>query len=231
MRDFSLTPRSEETRDPRPVADPVQFTLAQIRTHFDESLASIQKQFDVAQTLNNDGKIEECRDIWRSQIVFLEGILDFYLHELSKYALYQMFLGRWEKSARYQNLQLKMQDVETALDAPESKTWFFRFLNERFSRDVFLAAEIMKDQLNLIGISFSDAMSSAFPERNAEQSIKSGKSFVSQLFDRRNAIAHQVDRSHTSAEKNDITREYVEECIDGVCRIVDAVHSLAEKNG
>ena len=123
MRDFSLTPRSEETRDPRPVADPVQFTLAQIRTHFDESLASIQKQFDVAQTLNNDGKIEECRDIWRSQIVFLEGILDFYLHELSKYALYQMFLGRWEKSARYQNLQLKMQDVETALDAPESKTW------------------------------------------------------------------------------------------------------------
>ncbi len=163
--------------------------------------------------------------------LFLEGILDFYLHELSKYALYQMFLGRWEKSARYQNLQLKMQDVETTLDAPESKTWFFRFLNERFSRDVFLAAEIMKDQLNLIGVSFSDAMSSAFPERNAEQSIKSGKAFVSQLFDRRNAIAHQVDRSHTSAEKNDITREYVEECIDGVCRIVDAVHSLAEKNG
>lgn len=231
MRDLSLTSRSEGTRDPRPTADPVQFTLAEIRMHFDESLASIRSQFDIAESLSTAGKIDECRDIWRSQIVFLEGILDFYLHEISKYALYQMFLGRWEKSSKYESLKVNMSDVENALNAPESKIWFFRFLNERFSRDVFLSVESMRDQLNLLSLPFADVMRTAFAESGEKQALDDGKQFVKLLFDRRNAIAHQVDRSHISAEKNDISREYVEECMDGVCRIIHAIHSLAEAKG
>lgn len=225
MRDFSLTPRSEGTREPRPVADPVQFTLAQIKAHFDESLASIQSQFDVAEDLKINGKTDECKDIWRSQIVFLEGILDFYIHEMSKYAVYQMFLGRWSKSQKYENLQIKMSDVETALNSPESKIWFFKFLNERFSRDVFLSVESMKDQLNLLSLNFCDVMKTAFSANDEN----AGKKFIRELFERRNAIAHQVDRSLSSAEKNDISREYVEECISGVRSIVYAIHNKAEE--
>lgn len=225
MRDFSLTPRSEGTREPRPVADPVQFTLAQIKAHFDESLASIQSQFAVAEDLKTNGKTDECKDIWRSQIVFLEGILDFYIHEMSKYAVYQMFLGRWSKSQKYENLQIKMSDVETALNSPESKIWFFKFLNERFSRDVFLSVESMKDQLNLLSLNFCDVMKTAFSANDEN----AGKKFIRELFERRNAIAHQVDRSHTTAEKNDISREYVEECISGLRSIVYAIHNKAEE--
>ena len=51
-----------------------------------------------------------------------------------------------------------MGKVEEALSAAESKDWFFSYLNDRFSRDVFLSQESMREQLNLIGIEFVATM-------------------------------------------------------------------------
>ena len=55
-----------------------------------------------------------------------------------------------------------MSKVEEALSAKESDEWFFEYLNERFTKDVFLSGDSMRDQLNLIGISFDEAMHRAF---------------------------------------------------------------------
>ena len=86
-RDLSLTSRVEGVRDPLPSCV-VHFELTEIKSHFDQSLLEIQNQFNIADELHTAGKVEDCKNIWRSQVVFLEGILDFYLHELSKYALF-----------------------------------------------------------------------------------------------------------------------------------------------
>ena len=102
-------------------------------------------------------------------------------------------------------------------------------MNDRFSRDVFLSCESMRDQLNLIGIGFVSTMVKAFPRDKEEASKKEGAKIVTELFQRRKTIAHQNDRSHASAEQNDITKEYVEEYISKVETIVDAIHSLAEE--
>ena len=51
---------------------------------------------------------------------------------------------------------------------------------------------------------------------------------ITDLFQRRNAIAHQNDRSHASAEQNDITKEFVEDYMSKIKTIVNAIHSLAE---
>lgn len=63
---------------------------------------------------------------------------------MSKYCLYKMFTGEWGKSAQYKKLMIPIMDVEKALDAPEYKTWFFRYLNQRFSRDVMLSVEVRR---------------------------------------------------------------------------------------
>lgn len=75
---------------------------------------------------------------------------------MSKYCLFQMFIGQWEKSEKYNNFMVPMVKVENAINAKDSGEWFFEYLNSRFSRDVFMAAESMKEQLNLIGIGFVD---------------------------------------------------------------------------
>lgn len=227
-RDLSLTPRNEETRE-RIIISPVHFPLTDIKQHFDESMQSVKEQFTVADNLLSEGNAEGCRIIWRSQIVFAESLLDFYIHEMSKYCLFRMFTGEWQKSEKYKNLEVKMSKVEEALSAKESDEWFFEYLNERFTKDVFLSGDSMRDQLNLIGISFGEAMHRAFHKDTVNASDKYGYRLVKQLFDRRNKIAHQNDRDHSSAAQTDITKEFVEQYISDIEAIVNAINDIAKE--
>ena len=227
-RDLSLTPRKEGLRDAKPAVIPTQFSLNEIKQHFEDSLDAITKQYKVADSLNDNGDTDGCKMIWRSQVVLAEGLLDFYIHEMSKYCLFRMFTGAWEASAKYASFMVPMKKVEEALSATESKDWFFSYLNDRFGRDVFLSCESMRYQLNLNGIGFGDTIKKAFPRSKEETSQKDGAKIITDLFQRRNAIAHQNDRSHASAEQNDITKEFVEDYMSKIKTIVNAIHSLAE---
>ncbi len=230
-RDLSLTPRKENRRDAHPIEPPVQFSLSEIKQHFIDSLNSVKAQYDVADALLAEGNTDGCKTIWRSQVVLAEGLMDFYIHEMSKYCLFKMFTGNWDKSEKYASFMVPMWRVEEAITAAESKDWFFGYLNERFSRDVFISKESMKDQLNLIGISFSAVMFKAFPSNNEQTSMKQGAQIVAELFHRRNIIAHQNDRSHASAVQNDITKKYVTDYISKIEAIVNAIHEIAERKG
>lgn len=230
-RDLSLIPRKENQRDAQPIAPPVQFSLEEIKQHFVDSMQSVKEQYVVADSLLVDGNENGCKTIWRSQIVLAEGLLDFYIHEMSKFCLFRMFTGQWEKSEKYASIKIPMAKVEEAMEALESKDWFFNYLNDRFSRDVFISKESMRDQLNLIGIGFSDVMVKAFPSDKEETSNKYGSKVVADLFERRNAIAHQNDRSHASAEQNDISKEFVSDYISKVETIMSSIHSIAEDKG
>lgn len=227
-RNLSLSPRIENRRDAHPIEPPVQFSLNEIKQHFIDSLDSVKAQYEVADALLSEGKIDASKTIWRSQVVLAEGLLDFYIHEMSKYCLFKMFTGNWEKSEKYSSFMIPMGRVEEAIIATESKDWFFGYLNERFSRDVFISKESMKDQLNLIGIGFSTVMFKAFPSENEGKSTKQGGQIVEELFRRRNIIAHQNDRSHASAVQNDITKEFVSDYISKVEAIVNSIHEIAE---
>lgn len=227
-RNLSLSPRIENRRDAHPIEPPVQFSLNEIKQHFTDSLDSVKAQYEVADALLSEGKIDASKTIWRSQVVLAEGLLDFYIHEMSKYCLFKMFTGNWEKSEKYSSFMIPMGRVEEAIIATESKDWFFGYLNERFSRDVFISKESMKDQLNLIGIGFSTVMFKAFPSENEGKSTKQGGQIVEELFRRRNIIAHQNDRSHASAVQNDITKEFVSDYISKVEAIVNSIHEIAE---
>ncbi len=228
-RNMALIPRVEETRDARPVLPLVQFSLHEIKQHFIDSMIVVRAQYEVAASLESVGNIEACKTIWRSQVVLAEGLLDFYIHEISKYCLFRMFSGSWDKSEKYQSFMVPMSKVEEAIAATESKDWFFEYLNGRFSRDVFLSHESMRDQLNLIGIGFKNTMVKAFPRDNEQESIHDGSDIVKNLFKRRNEIAHQNDRSHSSAEQTDITKEFVEDYIGKIESIVNSIHEIAEE--
>lgn len=228
-RDISLTPRAEDTRDAHPMLVPIQFSLSEIKQHFTESMDEVKAQFDVADELNADSNEIACKMVWRSQVVLAEGLLDFYIHEVSKYCLVRMFSGTWPKTEKYKSFQIPMEKVENAIAALESNDWLFEYLNKRFSRDVFLSYESMKDQLNLIGIPFNKVMEMAFPSGNEEEARRTGKEAVVMLFQRRNEIVHQNDRSHASAEQTDITKEFVGDYISKIESIVNAIQIIAEE--
>ncbi len=228
-RKLALSLRKENQRESQQIALPVQFSLNEIKQHFIDSMNSVKSQFSVAESLRNKGNADGCKTIWRSQVVLAEGLLDFYIHEMSKYCLFKMFTGTWEKSEKYTSIMVPMGKVEDAISAVESKDWFFGYLNERFSRDVFISKESMREQLNLIGIGFSRVMFKAFPSVNENESAKKGAKIVEELFSRRNIIAHQNDRSHASAVQNDISESFVSDYISKIEAIVNSIHELAEE--
>lgn len=228
-RDLSLSPRVEEKRELKVIELPIQFSLKQIKEHFEESLNEVKAQYTVADLLNKNGNENDGKTIWRSQVVLAEGLLDFFIHEISKFCLFKMFTGQWTKSEKYYRFMVPMSKVEDAINTVNSKDCFFEYLNDRFSRDVFLSHESMKDQLNLIGIDFSKTMERAF-SKESKDPIKYGKKVVIDLFQRRNDIARQNDRSHASAKKQDITKEFVEKYITNIELIVNAIYDIALDN-
>ena len=228
-RDLSLSPRVEEKRELKVIELPAQFSLKEIKEHFEESLNEVKAQYPVADLLNKNGNENDGNTILRSQVVLAEGLLDFFIHEMSKFCLFKMFTGQWSKSEKYYRFMVPMSKVEDAINTANSKDWFFDYLNDRFSRDVFLSHESMKDQLNLIGVDFSKTMKRAF-SKESDNPLQYGKQVVIDLFQRRNDIAHQNDRSHASAKKQDITKEFVEKYITNIELIVNAIYDIALDN-
>ena len=228
-RNLSLTARVEDVRESRRILTPVHFSKEQIKNHFDESMSCVKAQFEVANSLLENSNEDGCKMIWRSQIVLAEGLLDFYLHEVSKYCMFQMFCGNWEKTDKYASFMVPMSKVEEAISVASSNEWFFEYLNKRFSRDVFLSVESMREQLNLIGVGFVPTMVKAFPRDKEETSKKDGAKIVEELFRRRNEIAHQNDRNHATAVQTDITKEFVETYIGNIECIVTSIYTIIEE--
>ena len=230
-RDLTLQPRAEGVRESRPVVTPVHFTPQEILAHYNESIDGIKRQFQVAKDLQSAGNEDGGKTIWRSQVVLAEGLLDYFIHEVSKYCLFQMFTGQWDKTDKYGSFMVPLSKVEQAISTKDTAEWFFEFINERLARDVFLSNECMRDQLNLIGVGYVPAMVKAFPRDKEETSKKDGAMIVQELFRRRNEIAHQNDRSHANAEQTDITEEYVIEYLGKIDSIVTAIIDIImEKN-
>lgn len=228
-RDLDLKSRKESSRNQHNTLISIQFSLEEINSHFDESYIDILKQLEVANNLLLAGNRFECENLWRSQIVFIEGILDFYIHEVSKYGLYRMFVDDWPSSEQFENFMIPIKQVEEIIGSRDKKP-FFDYLTERFSREVYLSSESMKDQLNLIGIPFRSIMHHIFPDCPEKESIKKGKKAITELYDRRNCIAHQGDRKHHNAQKNEISKEYVEDALAFVVNLVIAIYHIANEN-
>ena len=229
MRKLNLSPRAENVRDPLIVKTPVQFELHEIKGHFDESLNAIRKQFDVAEYLLSVEKFKESEKRYRSQIVFLESILDFFMHEITKFGLYRIFIKEWPITDKFKNLEIPMSEVMKALADTESTEWFFEYVNSRYSAEVMQDWSIIREQLNLIGIPWKDVCQRCNPGKNENESVAAEKNVLIELYRRRNEIAHQNDRCHADAEQQGISKSFVEEKINEISKFVYAIYDIAKK--
>ena len=226
-RDLSLNARPENIRSQQQIRHVVHFNLQEIKDRFDNSIQNIENKFDIYEQLVSLGKNDEAKDILRSQIIFIESAIDFFLHEMTKYSYFKMFSNEWAKTSQYKKFNVRMEIVEKGLNSGDSKEWFFEYVNDTFNRVVFLSNESMNDQLNAIGIPYNEVMHKVFAERNENESREKAKIFIKNRFDRRNVIAHQNDRNHDSALQNDIDRNYVEENIGTIKKIASEIYVIA----
>lgn len=226
-RNLELAPRSIGTRDRRP-NHTIQFELAAITKRFASNLASIKSQFELVEQLKAEGNLQY-KDILRSQIVFLDSAFDFFMHEVTKYGMVQIFQGVWEKTERYNNFTIRLGDISDVLQNPEQENWLLDIVNDSYAEDTFMSSDAVIGQLNLIGIKWQSVADRAFYEQGSTIPTKDKfKRTLKSLFRRRNQIAHQADCLHETGAKIDIEREDVETYIGDIEKIVAAISEEIE---
>ena len=67
-----------------------------------------------------------------------------------------------------------------------------------------------------------------YQQGSSEKTLVKMKRRLKELYDRRNAIAHQMDRSHTDASICTITDDTVDDFISDITKIVDSVLDVAK---
>ena len=232
-RNLALMPRQEETREKNSnTSNIVKFQLSEIEGHFDENLQCIQSQFNIADELLQNGREEEARNIWSSQIVFLESALDFYLHELTKFGLSEMFAGNWDKTEKYENLSVRMSIVDRALNAREDTEWFLEYVNGFYREITLVSYKSVKDQMNLLGLELQKVADEVFHEMGSNIKTKNKlESCLEGLYHMRNVIVHQSGRRHSDAQREEVTKGMVEKYIDEIEKIVRKIQELARQKG
>lgn len=229
-RNLDLEARNEDIRD-KFHTNVVRFELDQIMQHFDEAIQTINAQFVVADELIESGKVNEGENIWRAQIIFLASALDFYMHELTKYGLCEIYNENWDRTDKYENLKVNMKVIEVALKSGEDIDWFLEYINNYYRAITMISYESVKDQFKLLGINLAHIADRAFYQREGTERTKDKfKRRLNELFSRRNIIAHQSDRAHTDAQVKSITKEIVQNYIRDIDKIVKSIDDEIRNN-
>lgn len=227
-RNLNLTKRNEEVREKNTIKV-IELELNEILYQFNENIQSIRDKFNTANKLLNENDNESYKDILRSQIVFLDSALDYYMHCITKYGMNKMFKGEWGKTAKYNNFMVPLEKVEFVIKNIEDTTWFIELVNYTYAKETFMEANSIKTQLSLIDINFSDiAKDVCYEEGSTQKPPEKLKILLNKLFYRRNSIAHQSDRLHEDGQKKEITKEEVKDYINDVEKIVISIQNRIE---
>ena len=223
-RNLTLAPRNENTRDnPSPIPVKV-FSIEEIEQHFIENVKSIEDKFAISSSLIEIGMLDEARDIFRTQIVFLESAFDFYMHEIVKLGITCMFDGVWNKTDKYYNLKIEMHYIERASQESANDYWLKDWIDKTYSLITLMSHEAFQDICKLIGLNIKNIADTSFYERNSNENTKNKlQNFLRDLYHRRNRIAHQSDRRMADAEIQHISEEDVKNYIDRMKLVVNAI--------
>lgn len=152
------------------------------------------------------------------------------MHELTKYGLCEIYDENWNRTDKYENIQINMKIIENALKAGENTDWFLEYINRYYRAITMVSYESVRDQLNLLGISSAAVADRAFYQIDRTEKTKDKmQRRLNELFGRRNIIAHQTDREHADAQVKTITKEVVQSFISDVEKIVKAIDCEARE--
>ena len=135
------------------VSKVTQFSHEDIKNHFRENIESIKNSFEILEdnNLNEDHK----QNILRSQIMFLDSALDFYMHEITKYGMKKMYDGQWDRTEKYLNVKINLDDMHIIEDE-NAKDFFNDIINKSISSETFMSATSIMNQFKLLGFNIDN---------------------------------------------------------------------------
>ena len=130
-----LKTRKVDTKEKR--VEKIQYDLDKIQEDFDKNIVDIESKFEIADSLKA-GKMASAEDIWRTQVVFLDSALDFYVHEITKFGITKILYDEWEETKEFANFRISMRFVKKLVQSPENINLFLGELERVTQRNCFM---------------------------------------------------------------------------------------------
>lgn len=219
--------RNSRSADFIPAVKP--FQLDDIIHHYEQGFDVISHQLDrIESLLNSEQKDHEQTEstefILRSAFMYSSSIMDFCFHELGKIGYLNMILGSWKETEHFKKMSLPLGEIRTALDpVNDPLEWFSRSLIRKMHSDVYQSGEQIKILAASIGISLPEEVCRQDKAMKEDWSIT--KKNLQEIYQIRNQITHQADRTHADAEFYEVSYQDFRERIHYCSRFVHAVHS------
>lgn len=211
--------RSSETREVNNTLIP-DVKAERIINTFTTTLNSIESKFSIVETLESLDYEEAKDDILRSQIVSIMSSLDFYMHEIVKYGIMEIFKGNRPRTNSYKNFIVSMPFVEEAIKNTESVDWLENWIVLKDKQNTYMASKKIQDCLSLI------STKKIFKDVACKMGIESQelKEKIDYIYERRNHIAHQADRDARTGDLQEINKHFVEQSISTIKEFIVYVH-------
>lgn len=200
--------RVVETRDKR--SSRISFEYDSIMNRFHENIEDVVAKFSIADSITDENQKKE---IWRSQIVFLESSLDFYLHEVIKFGFIKIFNEEWAGTNGFKKFSVSLGFAIEFAKHPENAETLLNEIDKGNHKLCFMHFDNIIRNLRLIDIKIS------FPD----------KDIINGIYRRRNQIAHQTDRNPPETEKQDIAKDHVERYIKKIKALVETLDEAIKK--
>ena len=188
--------------------------------NFNRSIDEINARVDY-ENRNLTSPMKE--ELFRAEVVMLVSALDYYLYEVLKTGIIQIYLNDRECTERFTNLRVPMRYVTSALENPESNEWLSEAIVEIFGTTSFQSVKQIKFVLSVISSSTGNqlfrSVADNLPITKSQLEIS-----ITSLCQRRHQIAHNCDIPPNSDVKDSITIEYLQENIQLLRDFVNLLH-------
>ena len=212
-KNFLLNKRKEDCRLPsQPVVK--KFNISEIKQHFFDSIKKVEDLTVIYKKINDES-------ILRAQIVFLDSAFDFFMHEITKFCLSEMFEQNWERTSN--NLKINLNQLHKILDEENRNEIFLECINSMYRSVSIISYESIQQQFNLLGLDCKTISYKSFKKDNKNQSKEALRKFFDCLYSKRNCIAHQSSRSHLDATIKSFSPEFLSEAIATTKKVVTVI--------
>lgn len=198
--------RKEDSKSNRFTED-IEHELAEIKNMFDEDISNVKKLFNT----QIDDSIE---NIYRSQIVLLASIYDFYMHNIYKFGFLQIYKGKWVDNSFYNKQKITMEYLHYAMESEDDHSWLLNCLNETNRSITMMSYDSLANNCKIIGLKLKKIIAKLYSNKVINGDDKEAlKAELAKVYTKRNSIAHQFDRSHRDGNTLPVTHEEVNKMI------------------
>jgi hypothetical protein len=162
-------------------------------------------------------------DILRAELVMAVSALDYYVHELIRIGMLEVYRGIRPETAAFRRFQISLESVRQAVATPANEDWLNNEIRLRHGWRSFQHADPIADAIRLV----SDVKLWEEVADRLSRTPQDVKQQLNLIVDRRNKITHEADMHPTLPGRLwPINDTLVNEAIDFIENVAGAVYDI-----